>query len=376
MVSKFLSSAMKKVRSLFYFLPKKLYTGLFVFSFFVFIILTFRFLDFLSLSFHSPFGHYHFPKNQEIPFFRMVDKEMGKIGELGIRRGTLKPEANCKYLLLGDSQTFGSGIFWKDTFSEILNRETECQWTNAGVPGFTLENEFSLYETIKSNISFDRVYLFVYGNDIYETGDTPDYLHFVKRQTWYVHSLLFVFPEQTRLYLKTKYFQTIQKRMELELERVSKLEIQKPQISSSKKEEFITLRGLYNLSPDYLIGSLDTKTYSKTNFNRWTRALRLLNEKILADKKELVMVYIPLEVEYDPIRFQIYKEIGFEMNENWIQSDSDFISDIKAVAKENKIPLIDLRKFMRFRSDLLQKEDIHLNETATRLISDIIKQKL
>lgn len=90
----------------------------------------------------------------------------------------------------------------------------------------------------------------------------------------------------------------------------------------------------------------------------------------------MVIVYIPLEVEYDPIRFQIYKEIGFEMNENWIQSDSDFISDIKAVAKENKIPLIDLRKFMRFRSDLLQKEDIHLNETATRLISDIIKQKL
>lgn len=376
MVSKFLSSAMKKVRSLFYFLPKKLYTGLFVFSFFVFIILTFRLLDFLSLSFHSPFGHYHFPKNQEIPFFRMGDKEMGKIGELGIRKGTLKPEAHCQYLLLGDSQTFGSGIFWKDTFSEILNRETECQWTNAGVPGFTLENEFSLYETIKSNISFDRVYLFVYGNDIYETGNTPDYLHFVKRQTWYVHSLLFFFPEQTRLYLKTEYFQTIQKRMELELERVSKLEIQKPQISNSKKEEFITLRGLYNLSPDYLIGSLDTKTYSKTNFNRWARVLRLLNEKILADKKELVMVYLPLEVEYDPIRFQIYKEIGFVMNENWIQSDSDFISDIKAVAKENKIPLIDLRKFMRFRSDLLQKEDIHLNETATRLISDIIKQKL
>ncbi|EMY70873.1 hypothetical protein [Leptospira vanthielii] len=367
---------MKKVPFSSILLPKKLLTGLFVFCLFVLPIISFRFFDFISLCFDSKYGHYHFPENREIPFFRLGEREMGKIGEWGIREGSFKPEAKCKYLSLGDSQTFGSGIFWRDTFSEILNRETECQWTNAGIPGFTLENEFSLYETIKSNISFDRVYLFIYGNDIYETGDTPDYLHYVKKQTWYLQVLSFLFPEQTRLYLKSKYFQTIQKRMELELERVSKLEIKKQKSSNTTKEEFITLRTLYTLSPDYFSGSLDTKTYAKTNFNRWIRILRQLHNKVLADKKELVMVYIPLDVEYDPTRFQIYEEIGFVMNSNWIHSDSDFITDLKAISREKNIPFIDLREYMRYRSDLLQKEDIHLNETATRLIANILKQKL
>ncbi|EOQ98505.1 GDSL-like lipase/acylhydrolase family protein [Leptospira wolbachii serovar Codice str. CDC] len=339
------------------------------------LLLFFRFVDFLSLCFDSKYGHYHFPINQEIPFFRSGEKEIGRIGEFGIRIGSSKSKSSCNYLLLGDSQTFGSGIFWKDTFSEVLNRETDCHWTNVGIPGFTLENEFSLYETIKFKTDFDRVYLFVYGNDIYETGDTPDFLHFAKKQTWYLRVLSFLFPEQTRLFLKTRYFQTIQKRMELELERISKLGIQKPQRSNLEKEEFVTLKSLYTLSPDYLRGSLDTKTYAKTNFNRWLRVLRQLNDKVLADKKELVMVYIPLEVEYDPIRFQIYKEIGFVMNPNWIDSDSDFITDLKAVSREKDIPLIDLREYMRYRSDLLQKEDIHLNETATRLIADILKKK-
>ncbi|MBM9546516.1 SGNH/GDSL hydrolase family protein [Leptospira sp. 201903074] len=367
---------MKKVPFPSLFRLKKLPTGLFVFCLFVLSIISFLFFDFISLCFDSKYGHYHFPKNREIPFFRLGEREMGKIGEWGIREGSFKPEASCKYLLLGDSQTFGSGIFWKDTFSEILNRETDCHWTNAGIPGFTLENEFSLYQTIKSDISFDRVYLFIYGNDIYETGDTPDYLHYVKKQTWYIQFLTFFFPEQSRIYLKARYFQTIQKRMESELERVSKLEIKKQKSSNRVKEEFITLRGLYNLSPDYLSGSLDTKTYAKTNFNRWNRVLEQLYGKVLVDKKELVMVYIPLEVEYDPIRFKIYKEIGFVMNPKWIDSDSDFITDLKAISRKKNIPLIDLREYMRYRSDLLQKEDIHLNETATRLIANILKQKL
>ncbi|MCW7493512.1 SGNH/GDSL hydrolase family protein [Leptospira soteropolitanensis] len=367
---------MKKVNDVSLFPTSKFRKVILFFGILVGLLFVCRFFDFVSLYFESPYGHYHFPKNREIPFFRLGEKEIGKMGEFGTRIGNWNKNSQCKYLLLGDSQVFGSGIFWKDTFPEILNRETKCSWINLGIPGFTLENELSLYRTIRTHISFDRVYLFVYGNDIFETGDTPDYLHFVKRQYWYFRALSFLFPEQTRIHLKNKYFESIQKRMEVELGKIAKLNNQVSPNSQINKENFVTLKGLFNLSPDYLRGSLDTKSYAATNFNRWHRILRQFNGNILSDKKELVMVYIPLEIEYDPKMFQIYKEIGFVMDSRWLDSDSEFITDLKIISKEERIPLIDLRESMRFRTDLLQSGDIHLNESAHRMIANTLKQSL
>lgn len=367
---------MKKASDSLFDPTSKLHVGFLILCFLLGLFLFCRFIDSLSFHFDSMYGHFHFPINREIPFYRLGNKEIGKIGEWGTRVGALEKNSQSKYLILGDSQVFGSGIFWEDTFSEILNRETECTWINFGIPGFTLENELSMYEKVRSKISFDRVYLFVYGNDIFETGDTPDYLHFVKKQFWFLRGISFLFPEHTRIYLKKRYFETIQQRMEIELEKFAKLNHLDSRTSQVKKENFVTLKGLFKLSPDYLRGSLDTKTYATINFNRWLRILRQLNEMVRLDKKELVMVYIPLEIEYDPKMFQIYKEIGFVMDSRWLKSDSEFVTSLKSISNEESIPLIDLRRSMRFRSDLLQSGDIHLNETAHRLIANILKQTL
>lgn len=367
---------MKKASDSLFDSTSKLHVGFLILCFLLGLFLVCRFIDSFRFYSDSMYGHFHFPINREIPFYRLGNKEIGKIGEWGTRVGALEKNSECKYLLLGDSQVFGSGIFWEDTFSEILNRETECSWINVGIPGFTLENELSLYEKVRSKISFDRVYLFVYGNDIYETGDTPDYLHFVKKQIWYFRCLSFLFPEHTRIYLKKSYFDTIQQRMEIELEKFAKLNHHDSRASQVKNENFVTLKGLFKLSPDYLRGSLDTKKYATINFNRWLKILRQLNEVVRLDKKELVMVYIPLEIEYDPKMFQIYKEIGFIVDSRWLNSDSELVTSLKSISKEESIPLIDLRQSMRFRSDLLQSGDIHLNETAHRLIANILKQKL
>lgn len=367
---------MKKASDSLFDPTSKLHVGFLILCFLLGLFLFCRFIDSLSFHFDSMYGHFHFPINREIPFYRLGNKEIGKIGEWGTRVGALEKNSQCKNLLLGDSQVFGSGIFWKDTFSEILNRETECSWINLGIPGFTLENELSIYEKVRSKISFDRVYLFVYGNDIFETGDTPDYVHFVKKQFWLLRGFSFLFPEYTRIYLKKRYFEIIQQRMEVELEKFSKSKNQissKPQV---KKEEFVTLKNLFELSPNYLFESLDTKTYAKKNFIRWYKILQQLNDRILTDKKELVMVYIPLEVEYDPNMYHVYEKIGFEMDSRWIKSNSELITALQGISKEKKILLIDLREFMRFRSDLLQTGDIHLNETAHRLIADVLKRKL
>ncbi|EKJ87537.1 hypothetical protein CLV96_3683 [Leptospira meyeri] len=359
------------------FLSKGIKLTFYAFVFFcgsLFVTRTFDSFGFLEFS----YGHYHFPINRKIPYFRQGEREFGQIDEFGVRIGSKKSNFKCGYLLLGDSQTFGSGIFWKDTFSEILNRETNCQWTNLGIPGFTLENELSMYQKVSAFLKEKTVYLFVYGNDIYETGDTPDYLHFVNHQKWYLHLSSFFFPKSTRLYFKKKYFESIQKRMEDELERVAKLPYF-PFAQKSKKNEvvdFLPLKTLFQISPTYLSSSLDTKSFAKINFERWSQIFFQLKDQIEKDGKQLRVVYLPLEVEYDRTRYEIYKNIGFKMNVSWLESDSELVLDLIQITKENHIPFIDLRNFMRYRTDLLQKGDIHINEAATRMIAEVLKKDL
>ncbi|PJZ83933.1 SGNH/GDSL hydrolase family protein [Leptospira harrisiae] len=359
------------------FLSKPIKLILYTLLFFCGLVFAARFIDsfdFLRFS----YGHYHFPAGKKIPYFRGGEREFGEINEYGVRIGNLKKNPDCRYLLLGDSQTFGSGLFWKDTFAEILNRETKCQWTNVGIPGFTLENEFSMYLKLSPVLKVTTVYLFVYGNDIYETGDTPDYVHFVNHQKKYIHLFSFFFPNSARLFLKKSYFDSIQVRMEEELERVSKLPYV-PSVLKTKKNEmvdFLPLKTLFQISPNYLSSSLDTKTFAKLNFDRWRKIFLQLKDKINKDGKDLKVVYIPLEVEYDKTRYEIYKDIGFQMNPSWLESDSELVLDLIQLTKENHIPFIDLRHLMRYRTDLLQSGDIHINEVATRLIADILKKDL
>ncbi|MCW7482799.1 SGNH/GDSL hydrolase family protein [Leptospira kanakyensis] len=367
---------MKKVKEQTTNLSKPIKFGLYTLLFFSVLLSFCRIIDSFGW-FHFSYGHYHFPVNQKIPFFRQGEREFSEINEFGFRIGTLKTDVTCSYLLLGDSQTFGSGIFKKDTFPEILNRETNCHWINVSIPGFTLENEFSMYEKVSPSFPLKDVYLFVYGNDIYETGDTPDYLHFVNHQKWYFHVFAFFFPESSRLYLKGTYFESIQKRMEEELKRVSQLPYLAPDTKTKQEEEidFLPLKTLFQISPTYLSNSLDTKTFAKKDFERWKRVFLRLKHKIEKDDKRLRVVYIPLEVEFDKTRYEVYQNIGFKMNPKWLEFDSELVLDLIQLTKENEIPLIDLRKWMRYRTDLLQKGDIHLNEVATRLIADILKKE-
>ncbi|WP_244935672.1 SGNH/GDSL hydrolase family protein [Leptospira bouyouniensis] len=341
-----------------------------------------RWLDQNYFQYKLPYGYFHYPPNQTIPFFRSGEPEPGKIGKFGIRESSLKENASCHFLLLGDSQTFGSGIFWQDTFSEILNRETICQWTNVSMPGFTIDNEIAIFQKIKGEIPFDQVYLVVYGNDIYEIGDTPDYIHFVDKQKWYVRLLSYILPEYTRLDLKKKYFDSVQLRMEEEIQKYANIEYNK-HFPKSKKDEvevgnenFLTFLTLFSISPNYFKQSLDVKSVSIQNYLRWKRVFDQLYEEVSKNQKKLTIVYIPLDVEFDPARYQIYERIGFPMEKHWLEGDSEFVLELQSITKEYNLKFIDLRSVFRTEKQLLQKEDIHYNEKANRLVADKIKKML
>lgn len=353
-----------------------------ILSVMVVLFLGLRWFDQNQFQYNLPYGYFHYPKDQTIPFFRMGVPEPGKIGKFGIRESTTKDKSNCHSLFLGDSQTFGSGIFWKDTFSEILNRETNCQWTNVSMPGFTLENEYAMFQEIKDHIPFEHVYLVVYGNDIYETGETPDYIHFVDKQKWYTKVLGLFLPNYTWLILKKQYFDSVQKRMEIEIQKFANTNYQTKQSTPPSNEEetgeetFPSFRTLYSISPNYFKESLDVNSVSNQNFKRWQRVLLRLFSDLQTNHKKFTMIYIPLDVEFDPKRFDVYQKIGFAMDREWLVGDSEFFLALRTFSESNQVQLIDMRKIFRNQNHLLQKEDIHFNEKANRLIADAIKQSM
>lgn len=354
----------------------------FILIFFVFVFLCLRFIDRWVLVHFVEYGTYHYPPNETIPFFRNGEVEYGNTNQFGIRQPNDLKKINCHYLVLGDSQTFGSGIFLRDRFTELLNSETNCQWINVSVPGYTLENEFSIYQSVQDTISFQKLYLVIYGNDVYETGDTPDFLHFVKRQSWYRNVLTFFLPEYTRSIRKREYFQTVQVRMTEELNRLSNLPLLdrkkrgNPKDSPPIPPNYTSFKTLYSISPNYFYESLQVKSVSSQNWKRWEQIFFRLKENLSKRNVALTLVYIPLDVEFDSSRFAVYKEIGFPLDPNWLTGDAEFILSLQQLAHEFQIPLIDLRPIFRSQTDLLQPEDIHFNEKANRLIADTIKKSL
>ncbi|TGM05309.1 SGNH/GDSL hydrolase family protein [Leptospira jelokensis] len=371
---------MKKVN--FKWFDKTIRTLFFAFVISLGFFLSLRSIDRWILVPSLEYGTFHYPPKTTLPFFRNGEVEMGFTNEFGIREPNNEKQTNCRYLLLGDSQTFGSGIFLKDRFSEILNAETECHWFNVSVPGYTLENEFSMYKKIDGSIPFQKVFLVVYGNDVYETGDTPDYIHFAKRQKWYREFFAFLLPEYTRSIWKREYFQTIQVRMTEEMSRISAQETLPSknlrQTTSAEKilPNYTSFKTLYSISPNYFFESLNVKSVSNQNFDRWQQVFFRLMEDVTKRNVKLTLVYIPLDVEFDPNRLEIYKEIGFPMDRNWLTGDSELIIELNKLATQFNVPIIDLRHSFRGAKDLLQPEDIHFNEKANRLIADTIKKSL
>src|SRR5688572_1130655 len=90
-----------------------------------------------------------------------------------------------RILAIGDSFTFGFYVHNEESFparlQERLNelRETRFQVLNAGIPGYTIEDELSYLKDKGLNLKPDLVVLGVYTNDIFDL--TPDMRQYFAR---------------------------------------------------------------------------------------------------------------------------------------------------------------------------------------------------
>jgi len=78
------------------------------------------------------------------------------------------PKLKQRILILGDSYTFGVFHANHDTYPALLGKKMdESEVINAGVSGYTITDELSLYKERAKYIESDIIILQVLDNDIY-----------------------------------------------------------------------------------------------------------------------------------------------------------------------------------------------------------------
>lgn len=79
------------------------------------------------------------------------------------------PKKKQRILILGDSFTFGPFLPNQDTFPELLNKKNQDkEFVNAGVAGYTIDNEASLFRERAIYTEPDVTILQVLDNDFYD----------------------------------------------------------------------------------------------------------------------------------------------------------------------------------------------------------------
>ncbi|WCL50475.1 hypothetical protein [Leptospira sp. GIMC2001] len=325
-------------------------------------------------------SHFILPPNVLIPIYSEEGNHNIKVHKLGIRSES-DEYSECNNLILGDSQSFGYGIPSKRLFTSIIENELKersiihkCLFLNASIPGFTIENQISLYLNIIKYTKTKNVILFVYANDIYETGKTIDFgIYESKNRLWFFMANIFT-NEMGYSILRAKYFESYNSQFRNifqskdPIEETSRLQVN----ASSDLEINESLRIIYANEPRYFAKQLNTRSDARTEYQRWRKLFLSFHSYLKDQGIPLKVVYIPSEVEYDPNRLAIYKKIGFTVEDRWLYEKSDLLEDLEILMREENIPFLNLKNKMYLRSDLLQTGDIHLNSQAHRIIANSI----
>ncbi|MDF3820486.1 hypothetical protein P3G55_11270 [Leptospira sp. 96542] len=335
--------------------------------------LTLNLLDLLYVKLASPAYHFSFPANIEFNFVNAQGIHKIKTNQLGLRGSLPKPE-DCVDLILGDSQAFGIGLEEQSIFHNLISSTSGCEVYNASFPGYSIENELSLFRILATNLKLRKVVLFIYGNDVYETGYNKLFETYLQNNHLYLKFFRLIMPNVGISLAKLKFNQYLTDSIAYDIKKNEKRHL----IPETKFiEDNSILLSLYNMDSMYFQKSLDTRKTSKNQFQKYKRYLEILIEEIKNENIELDIIYLPLDIEHDASRGEEYKQIGFILDKQWLEGDSAFVLDLYELTSLQSLRFIDLRHAMRQSKRILKFGDFHLNEKAHTLIAEkLIEQKV
>lgn len=93
-----------------------------------------------------------------------------RVNSLGFRGDDLDFARPNSIMFLGDSFTFGLGVDDDQVFTELLNQSAEETYLNAGVPGYSNDQQLLLLEKLMAYRPKELVWVVYLGNDLLDNG--------------------------------------------------------------------------------------------------------------------------------------------------------------------------------------------------------------
>ena len=251
-----------------------------------------------------------------------------------------------KFLIIGDSFTFGAGNDYKSIWTsrleeKLLNAEINVEIFNAGVPGYNTFAEVLLLEELVPKYQPDWVILTFLPNDMFSNissmtseEETVETVNHGSGSEFFFHSVRFIWQKLLNndlLYAKT-YFKT------------PRADFFRYPLSEEVEDRFLITKNLFNRASEFCS----------------------------SNNARFAIVYIPQHVQV----LYIANEFDIEnMNMLWINDK------FSRYAAENDILWLDTsdylsQRYKENRQDLYFRYDRHLNSLGNQVIADFLFDSL
>ena len=94
-----------------------------------------------------------------------------RVNSLGFRGDDLDFARPGSVMFLGDSFTFGLGVNDDEVFAELLNQSSDLTHLNAGVPGYSNDQQLLLLDTLMEYRPAKVIWVVYLGNDLLDNGE-------------------------------------------------------------------------------------------------------------------------------------------------------------------------------------------------------------
>lgn len=332
-----------------------------------------------SLFKYDPIIGYRFISNQYKRY--QLDREFViQTNSLGFRSNyeysPKKKDGRFRIIAVGDSYLAGDGISNDKRFGDILERETNIEFINLGLPGSGNDQQLLILENIVNNWEFDALLIAPYLHDIYR--NLADY-------SWVVQNYDPSSPEYSNC-IRKPYFQLENGNLKLYNQPPEKAPKSVQNIGSNrgsslrlfeklekkfvKPFNFLKKQGVIRLMYDlkrvlqykYLKKQSDT-AYSE-NESGWLLMKSLLERMIsIAGKKDVFILPFP------------------HFNHVVFGEQPIYLNRFNELKRNNNVHIIDILPIFRKKSlstlkNYYNKHDAHFNENVNRKISDFLKTRL
>ncbi|MCB1309722.1 MAG: SGNH/GDSL hydrolase family protein [Leptospiraceae bacterium] len=325
---------------------------------------------------------------------------------------------NTRIVFLGDSLVYGTGVQEEDTFTRRTEGLLRAQGyavdvINAGYPQQAPGTYPRRFRELTEEIQPDALLLVLYTNDVMDMAqnDAAVQSNDIVSGSFALSALHLLIPHTTeqivQSWLKAQAMKAANRekvseqdsnannttapddpvvRFELDIRNLAAahnipeskvnawIERNRSLIARAGRgdvSQWILLAGL--LKSDFYINCLDIPDNRRAMFERLAAVITELKAEADARTIPFGLVYVPSELQFDARKWELGKQLGYEVNPAWLTQTSQLERELQNLAGEINAPFLNLTPVCRAQSaGLVWDYDLHFNERGHAIVAPAI----